>query len=372
MKQQLWILNSSLLAIFTIALLVNHILKQEPPVLQIKSIEIEEVEKKKEPIVINLEKIYKQDIFETFTPEEVKPVKQTFVIPIPEPKPPAIAPPPEPKKQEFVSPLNVTIKGIVAFSNELKSVAMITDETGKESVYHIGDKIQDGQVLKIAQNKIVILRANGQQEVFYLRKEEEKLGKISENKWEYIVQKIDEQNFKVDPEEFTQEVSSLGELIEDLSLCSAYQQGNIIGIRIGNVDPNEIGAAIGLQKNDIIVSINDLNTNDIKNRIDIYDSLLQKKKGDTIKVVLKRADQDVTLNYKLEKIKKATIQSFTSTGEGETTTQELKMSREQEREKYLREFEKQHKAPKQNKVISDIRKRLLENMKTRARNRRVR
>ena len=378
MKQQLWILNSSLIIIFAAIFSFNLVLKQEIPLLRTRRIEIEEPQKKKAPIIISIDKILKQDLFDTYISIEERPIKQSLVTPIPEPKPPVFTPPSEPQKLEFIPPLNITLKGIISSSEEEKSVAMIADETNKEKVYHLGSMIKDGQILKLAKNKVVLIRANGQQETYLLRKEEDKIDATSPERWKCVVKKVDDQNYEIDPQEFGKEIQSLGELIEELSLGTAYQKGAPIGLKIGNVDPNEIGTALGLNQNDIIKAINNINTNDIKNRIKIYDALIQLKKGDIIKVTLNRNNQDTLLSYKLVKLEKPKKQAFIQPAkEGvqppETSPMsQFKMSGLQEREKQLREFKRSHKSPKQQQVISDIRQRLLDNMRSRSTNRRVR
>lgn len=376
MKHNLWILNSSLLVFFIIILFLNIFLKQDIPVLIKK-----DIQKKEEPTIfkptINIKKIYEQDIFGTYsatpTPE---PKQKDLITPIPEYTPHKITPPIEQPKQEFVDPLKIKISGIISSSNEEKSIAMITDETNKEKIYRLGDKIIDGQIIKISKNKIVLLRSNGQQEIFLLR-EENKPGEKIPEKWKYIIKKIDENNFNIDPKEFSKKIETLGQFIEEFALIPAYQNGNIIGMRIGNIKENQIASAFGLNKNDIVLSINNINTSEIKDRIKIYDQTIESKLGNKIELVLNRNNKDLKILYKLEKIekpkKKIFIQSVTEDqNQTKKVETQLKLSEEQEKEKRLREFEKNHKTPKQQDVIQDIRKRILENMKSRSQNRRVR
>ena len=382
MKQPLWILNSSLLVIFLLILLFNNVLKQEPTAVRIKPPSIKEIEKKKLPIVVNLERIYTHDLFDTFVAIEKKAVQQTFVTPIPPPRSPVITPPPEFKKTEFVPNLNITIKGIIISSDDSNSVAMIADETNKEAVYHLGDRIKDGQLIKLSRNKVVILRANGQQEIFLLRKPD-----IPEppppDKWLYTIKKIDDQNFEINPKEFTREIQTLGQLLENLSLNTAYKNGNVIGIKVGKLDQASIGLALGLNQNDILSSINDIDVSQIKNRIKIYDKISQTEKGDSIKLSLKRADQDITLNYKLSKIEKPKKQTFiqpAAPGAPQPPAPpipppgpgQFKIGPGQKRDEMLRRFKNIHYAPRQQNVIQDIRGRLRENMRQRRLNRRVR
>ncbi|MCK4650773.1 hypothetical protein KAT08_01230 [Candidatus Babeliales bacterium] len=372
MKPLLWILNSSLIAIFTIIMLINSILKQKTPTIRMKPIAIEKLEKKKVRYAINIEKIFKQDIFDTFIEIEKKPTKQSFVTPIPSPKTPTIAPPPEPKKYEFIPHLNITLKGIIFSPNQVESIVMIEDETKKEKIYHLSDKIKDAQILKITRNNIVALRANGQQEIFYLRKNEEELEKLDKNIWQYTIKKINDENYQIDLQRFTNQIQSLGNLMGSLNLVTAYQKGNPIGIRVGQLKENGIGPALGLKQNDIIIKINGIDTANTKNRTKIYDIVFEMQKGETLKTLLKRNNQNIILNYKLSKIEKPIKQFLPFTNKGETS-QEFKMSPQQKRTKNIRDFKKFHVIPEDRKqMLTDIRKRLLNNMKLRAKNRRVR
>ncbi len=376
MTQGLWVVNSSLLVIFCLALFVNSSLKQEPPVLRLKRILVDEIEKKTpEAPAITIktwEKIYQNDIFGTFVQQEVKIAKQSFITPIPEPRTPTIIPPPEIKKFDFVAPLNITVKGLIVSADENKSIAMLTDEAGKEGIYHLGEKIKDAQIIKIANNRIIFIRANGQHETFYLRKDE--LPTEPDSKWKAIIKKNDDQNYDIDPIAFKEEVDSLGNFLERAAVIgTAYAQGAPIGVRIGKLSPTDVGAMLGLLENDIIVSINNKKTSNTKERMNIYDTICAMKIGDLITTVINRAGKDVTLNYKLTKLEKPRkaigIPGQISTEKPGT---ELNMSAPQQREQAIRDFTKQHANQRNNETLMDIRKRLLENLHARLRNTRVR
>jgi type II secretory pathway component PulC len=375
MKQQTWIINSSLLVIFVVLVSTNMLLKKELPKLRLITTSLEETEKKKQPIQIELAKIYSNDIFDTYAYAPTQPIKKSLITPIPEPKLPPTTSAPEIKKSEFIDPLNVTLKGIILSSEDSSSVAMFADETNKEGIYHLGDRVKDGQIIRISRNKIVVLRANGQQEVFLLRKVE-----IPEeaptSKWQFTVKKIDDSNYEIDPTEFTKEITSLGSLIENLSLGTAYKNSVPVGIRLGKIDATSIGSALGMNEHDIINSINSIKTSDVKNRIKIYDAITQTKIGDTIKVSLNRSGREINLNYKLSKIPKPSKFSFIQPAAGQPSAPAsadiFKPSDEQRREEIQRQFKNIHYSPHQQNIIEDIRARLRENMKSRALSRRVR
>lgn len=388
MKQQLWIVNSSLLGIFFIACTLLKFFEQYPPVRRPGKIVLQDSVKKKEPISpATLEVIYKNDIFGTFVPQISMPpapaqaIKQSLVTPMPELQATQVTPIPEAKKQEFIDALNLTLKGIVISSDELKNVVMIADETQKENLYHLGDKIKDAQIIKIVRNRVVFLRANGQQELFFLRKEDNPLSIPFEERWKMTVKQINPTTFEIDPEYFVREVDSLGNFVDSLPLVgTAYQGGSSIGIRVGNLEKQDVGSMLGLQPFDIIVAINNVTTAEPKNRLEIYDAVTQSKIGDTINVKVKRGQQEVELAYKLSKLaqgKTMGVQPSSGQTPEQTASQPSPqppsgMNSHQERVAARRQFKARHPNPQRQETMMEIRKRLLDNLRTRLQNSRVR
>jgi len=375
MKHQLWILNSTLLVLFLVAITLSDTLKKEPPVWRPKRIIIEELEKKKIPTVApSWEKIYQEDIFDTFVAQVITPAQQTLTTPIPEIKPAFIIPPPELKKQEFVAPLNVTLKGIIISADESRNVVMIADEANKEGMYHLGEMVKDAQIIKIARDRVVLLRANGQQDVFFLRKDDNLQDPTSPDRWKIAIKKFDDQHYDIDPREFGKEVGTLGSLLEHASVIgTAYHQGQPVGVRIGALAPNDVGAVLGLQQNDIITAINGISVADLQNRINIYNSITSMPLGDSVQVSLQRAEKNVMMTYRLAHIEKpkryTTMPGIKMVGQPQ---QELAMSKLQQREKEIRDFNATHDNSRQQQTVMDIRKRLLENLQNRIRNSRNR
>ncbi len=380
MKQSLWLLNSSLLVIFITTLVLNiYLLEKKRVLLKKQLIEKKRPEEKEiQQKPLDIEKIYTQDLFDTYvaTPK-IKPTKKDLITPIPEYEPHQIAIPPEPAKPTFIDSLNLKLSGIISSLNEEKSIALILDETNKESIYRLGNLFKDGQIIKISKNRVIVLRANGQQEIYLLR-EENATRRTTPNFWEYTIKKIDNINFIVDPDAFIKRVKSLGQALEKYSLIPAYENGKLIGLKIGNSCDSEIVNITGLKKGDIFTNICDIKTTQDKNRIKIFDKITKSKIGNTIKLVLKRNNNLITINYKLEKIEKPIKKIFLSPAEPESeeqapsTSEMLKQSKEQERAKQIKKFEKQHRTPKQEDIITDIKKRILQSMNARSMNRRIR
>ena len=193
-------------------------------------------------------------------------------------------------------------------------------------------------------------------------------------------QKKDDKNFKIDINKFPQEIQTVGQLSEMLNLFTTYKQGKPIGIKIGNLNPIGIGPKMGLEKDDIITSINNISTSDKKNRIKIYDNISTAKLNSSIKLTAQRKDQTLEINYLLTEIKEPKPSIFGQPTEEKTDTDKkddkkdelFKLSELQEREKRLQGFSQRHKQPQQQNTLDLIRQRLIENMKARSRNARIR
>ena len=379
MKQQLWMANSSLLLLLLITAVVNFLLKQTPPPFRLKKFigveeEIEEKEKK-----LNFEEIYKNDLFGTFIPQPTKEDEQK-VSPIPEPKEVTVTPPEEPKKPEFLPPLNITLKGIAFSPEEINRVSMIADETQKEIVYHLGDRIKDSQLIKISRNRITLLRTNGQHETLFLRKDDNKLKGQSEDFWTSLVKKINDTNYEIDFSEFSKKLS-LEIFSSELFPLTVYSKNKPVGIKLSQIKEKGIGPALGLKNGDLIKSINNIDVSEKQNRIKIYDKLLNSKKGDAVTLNIERNKAPITIKYDLSKLDAEKRRPIFGEKKDEKSTsdktsenredEKLKMSKFQEREERIRKFSKRHPS-RQKSVVDELRQRLVQNMKEGSKRARVR
>ena len=148
---------------------------------------------------------------------------------------------------------------------------MLADQTGKESVYYVGDKVHDGQIMKLTKNKMVVLRNNGQLETFHLRNPDTLNPGLSS--WDTAVKKIDDGLYHLDPLEITKGVSSVGEVIELLDLGEAYEGSTLTGVEVGSIGHHPLGAKLGFVKGDVITSVNDIAATNSKQRIKIFDAI---------------------------------------------------------------------------------------------------
>jgi len=303
MKHPFWIINLGLLSLVLAALAFIYLSTSKIP--KREDIEPSQVSPRKElKVAINIKKIYEDDLFGTYV-KELPPIKKfESTLPFPEPPAqqkiiiPAIIEP------EFLEPLQVTLKGIIVVSaNDSKNRAMVQDnKTMQEGTYKVGDLIQDAQLIRIFKNKIIFLRLNGQQEVLYLREQDAKNDPAYSvsHEWDTVVKKIKDNEYFINPKTFVEQVKTLTECIDLLNATTAYQQGNSLGLRIGNLTKSPLGQLMGLQNGDIILSINSIPAQTTQERLAIYKNIISLTNGNTVSVQLIRKNKEMNIVYILK------------------------------------------------------------------------
>ncbi len=305
MKQSVWILNSSLLVLFFISqLLLFMIQRAIPRRVPISPGQIVAV-KEQQAAPVDISKIYEQDLFGTYEApvEPVKSVIEDNIAPIPNPPKIIIPEVPVEKTPTFFAPLDVVLKGVIFVKDDAASCIAIVQlkKTKEERNYQVGDLIEDAQILKILSNRIIIIRSNGQQETLYLREEDAISDFNTEAKFtpKSIIEDSTDNKYTINIDEFTKRVHNLGEFISLLDLSTVYKRGKSFGCRIGRIEKDSLGSMLGFVMDDIIVKVDDFYVDDLANRIQLYDHVVQKQVGDVIEVVINRGHDTLVLMYGL-------------------------------------------------------------------------
>jgi type II secretory pathway component PulC len=305
MKHPFWLVNSTLLLFFFAALLFAFFSWQPTPI-RVSFEPREELKPvKKELAKIDLSKIYTNDLFNTYVQPLPIPKEPDYTKPLPQPpmpKPPAIPATPPIK---FLEPLKINLRGIIVATDERMNIAVIEDaKTTLAKNYKIGDMLEDAQLIRILKNKIILIRSNGQQETLYVTQHDAELEQLllPINNWSSVIKKVSETKYNIDPELFVEKIRNLAQFIDALNLITVYRQGESIGCRVGKLENNSLGIALGLMQGDIIQSINNIPLTTTDNRFEIYKSILGMVPIGSFTAVILRKNQPLTITYTLNKI----------------------------------------------------------------------
>ncbi len=302
MRYPLWLLNSTLFILMISSFLFIAFSREQLPEREDIEPKISAAPRKEGVSTINLKQIYENDFFGTYK-QEVAPVEEKkFIVPLPEP-PTRVEPviPEEPKPQ-FLEPLPLTLKGIISVSDGAKNEAIIEENnTKREASYKVGDKFEDAQLIRIFKNKIIFVRSNGQQEVFYLRQRDAKSDPtfLVISDWNGVVRKIAPNNYSIYLEAFLERIKNLAQFIEVMSMTTAYNKGQSIGCRVGTTESGSLAQELGMKSGDVILTVNGIPAIDTENRTKIFKDLTSLEIGSVITVRLMRDGQTYTLRYNL-------------------------------------------------------------------------
>lgn len=302
MKQSLWILTSSILALFfgTMIFAVFTGVKKYN-LYPIKAAIIKEASTKKISSK-EITAIYENDLFNTYVPSPV--IKNIEKPRIELPRVPEIINPPQIPKQEpsFLEPIPFTLVGTIVAEIDSESKAVISDNrTRKEQSYAIGNEVEDAQIIDINYKSITLIRSNGQKETLYLPGFDKILTKFNAVN-RVIAKNLSEFEYIIDPDAFINRVRTLGKLIDELNITTAYENGISIGCKIGILNNDSIAKIIGLEKGDIILMINNMPVATLQDRINVYKSITEVDNQENIQISIKRSGNNIDLKYLIKTI----------------------------------------------------------------------
>lgn len=317
MVKPFWVVNSLLILLCFFTALLIYLMRVTVPAREDIEPVLYSMQHKEQNVAINIRHIYENDLFGTYVKEVPEQKIPERIEPVPEPPVPQRVIIPEQPKPTFLEPLNITLKGIiiVGFDEQKNNVLISDNKTDQESTYKIGDSIQDAQIIRIFNNKVILLRNNGQQEVLYLHENDAKLDPLFApvEEWHTVIRRDDSVTFTIYPGPFLKRIENLSQFIEYLLLTTAYQKGEPVGARIGAIDMNSMGAHFGFVPGDILLSINDIPTTTTQNRVAIYNQIVDANLPKTVKVTLLRGGRTVQFVYHIENFKHELISIKTTT-----------------------------------------------------------
>jgi len=330
MKHPFWLLNALLLLLLVITGGLIFITRQPKP--KGASLKPEAIGKpaRKDVSKIDLNKIIENDLFDTYKPAIQQPESDMFKKPS-MPAPPAPQPVRVPLSlpPKFLEPLQISLKGIIALTDQEDNIAIIQDAKSTNAKnYRIGDILEDAQIVHITKTKIVLIRSNGQQETLYVTQKDAEIDQdlLARSNWQSTIVQQSQYEYTIDPIKFAEVVPSLAHFIDLLNLTTVYKKGKSIGCRVGNIPPNSIGTALGLMPGDLITAINKKAITTTDERLAVYKEVSDLELGQSIKVELMRAGQPFTFSYTTNIFRQESLSSkmtFSETGIGYKSPEEI-------------------------------------------------
>lgn len=301
MRNPLWILNSALIVLGVCAAITLLIVRSDLP--SPAPIVVREAPRaaSRENMKVDITRIYNNDLFGTQ-------IQQPGPAPLEKPALPQLPQPPalrpvvytELPRPQFLPPLEIALRGVIFTNDERENRIIIADpKSGKEEIKKIGDKILDADLIRIGKGKAVLLRSNGQEETLYISARHAQRDPVYPKilPWTKIIQRINSSEFVIDLPAFSEHIRNLAQFIDMLDVTTAFDDGRVVGCRVGGFDNNALATALGFEPGDIVTKINGIDTTETKNRVRIYQNIRTSGATTPIVVELVRHGTPLKVTY---------------------------------------------------------------------------
>lgn len=195
------------------------------------------------------------------------------------------------------TPLKLTLKGILANSPSGIRLALIARLGGSEEIYRVGDEVEGAEIIRIEPRR-VILRRNGRTEALSL--EISKLDAETTNTTRRQasfsrngIRKVSDNERIVSQRTLRQQLNNLPRLLQQAKAVPHQVNGETTGFKLVELQAGSVFEDLGLQKDDVIQSVNG---NELRSPDDALIAYRELRTSRSFQVALLRGGRPMTLN----------------------------------------------------------------------------
>lgn len=207
----------------------------------------------------------------------------------------------KPVKQEYQLLSNIILKAIYATANQRGWIIVAERNSKKTHILEIGEKFKEYKLIKVYEN-YVIFKMNSKEYKLSMKKEENNVKyevlkkETKKSPWsEKIV--VDGDNVKVSRKLMNEYVSNLDKVWKNIAIKEIKENGRINGFKVLRMNKNSVFGKLGLQKDDILKSINNIKLKSYNDAFKIYNKI---NKIDFLNIKILRNGNEMELNYELD------------------------------------------------------------------------
>ncbi|MEX2352892.1 MAG: type II secretion system protein GspC, partial [Gammaproteobacteria bacterium] len=204
--------------------------------------------------------------------------------------------------------LNLTLKGILADETTDRKLALIAVAGQKESVYKAGDSIEGAEILDIEARRVLI-RRNGVTEALNLDVKIPRSGNTSTapnvryrtdtnpssmNNQPGGIRRISESERVVSEQTFREQLQNLPQLMQQARAVPYSENGRQAGFRVVEVQDGSIFQDLGIEREDVIQSVNGRPVRNVDDALKAYSNL---KTARSFQLDLLRRGRPLTIDF---------------------------------------------------------------------------
>ena len=203
---------------------------------------------------------------------------------------------PEKLDIEALEPTDLKLDLLGTITGDKKEAyAVIEDTTTKQqSLFRIGDTIQNATVKMILREKVV-LNVNGKDEILKIEKNRE--GSKTFNSKAAGLATERSQNIAVKRSQMISAVQDVNNLMKQIRIRPNFRNGKPDGLRLTGIRPNSIFYNMGLKSGDILMGVNGKNIESVDDVFKLYQNL---QSSSSIQLQIKRRGLLKTIDYHIE------------------------------------------------------------------------
>lgn len=199
-------------------------------------------------------------------------------------------------KDTSISMTNMILKGLYGNTKKGFIIVAMKDKPKETSIVGINEDFK-GYILKSILIDSALFKQNGAEYVLNL----EDMDKEKADKMKNAVSKAkvivpEGEAIGVTRDDIEHFAKNPADIWRDISIVEVKKGTKIEGFKVTNINKKSKFAALGLQKNDIIIKANNIELKSYKDAIDIYSKI---NKINTMQIVVKRDNQEVELVYEI-------------------------------------------------------------------------
>ena len=200
------------------------------------------------------------------------------------------------EEQRPATDLKLELKGTIT-GDPKHSFAIIEDnDKKKQDLYRLNDTIKDAKLVKILEDKVIILR-NGQEEALLMAFEDTMPDrKFLKKKAARSVERISGTKYRLDREAVTDAMGDLTQFMSQLSLKPHYVSGKPAGFQISKIKPGSLISKMGLRNGDVIKNINNMTIDSPEQAIEVYQQLQNES---SLSIEVERRGRKKTYTYEI-------------------------------------------------------------------------
>lgn len=194
--------------------------------------------------------------------------------------------------------LDLALKGILASRSGSRKLALIALGDEKENVYRIGNRIAGAEITHIEARRIILER-NGVRETLTLETAEPRRGNsFAGRRVTAGITMINERERVVSRNLLERQMQRLPEVLNQAAAVPYWDNnGHEAGFRVVDIADGSVFERLGLQQEDVIVSVNGVSVRNNREALAAYQSF---KSADALQIGLLRNGQEVTVDFSIQ------------------------------------------------------------------------